>query len=58
MINYVGSDKNHLDTFYLGNTEKILGDIYLRKDDIVTLTAAEYKALATKTAPYYFITDV
>ena len=31
---------------------------YLRKDDIVTLTAAEYEALVTKTAPYYFITDV
>ena len=31
---------------------------YLRKDDIVTLTSAEYEALVTKTAPYYFITDV
>lgn len=31
---------------------------YLRKDNIVTLTAAEYEALVTKTAPYYFITDV
>lgn len=31
---------------------------YLPKSDIVTLTAAEYEALVTKTAPYYFITDV
>jgi hypothetical protein len=31
---------------------------YLSKADIVTLTAAEYEALETKTAPYYFITDV
>ncbi len=31
---------------------------YLPKSDIVTLTAAEYEALETKTAPYYFITDV
>lgn len=35
MINFVGSDKKHLDTFYLGDTEKILGDICLRKDDIL-----------------------
>ena len=35
MINYIGSDKNHLDTFYLGDTEKILGDIYLRREDIL-----------------------
>ena len=44
------SDKAKLDGITISN--------YLRKDDIVTLTAAEYEALATKTAPYYFITDV
>lgn len=44
------SDKTKLDGITISD--------YLRKDDIVTLTAAEYEALATKTAPYYFITDV
>ena len=44
------SDKTKLDGITVSN--------YLRKDDIVTLTAAEYEALTTKTAPYYFITDV
>lgn len=43
------SDKTKMDN--LDNT-------YLKKTDIVTLTAAEYDALQTKTAPYYFITDV
>ena len=44
------SDKTKLDGITISD--------YLRKDDIVTLTAAEYEALVTKTAPYYFITDV
>lgn len=43
------SDKTKMDN--LDNT-------YLKKTDIVTLTAAEYDALQIKTAPYYFITDV
>lgn len=43
------SDKTKMDN--LDNT-------YLKKTDIVTLTAAEYDVLQTKTAPYYFITDV
>ena len=44
------SDKTKLDGITISD--------YLRKDDIITLTAAEYEALVTKTAPYYFITDV
>ena len=44
------SDKTKLDGITISD--------YLRKDDIVTLTAAEYEALVNKTAPYYFITDV
>ena len=31
---------------------------YLAKDAIVTITAADYEELVTKTAPYYFVTDV
>ena len=44
------SDKTKLDGITISD--------YLSKSDIVTLTAAEYEALVTKTAPYYFITDV
>lgn len=41
----------------IGNTDIDLSG-YFSKSEIVTLTSAEYNDLTSKTASYYFITDV
>lgn len=41
----------------IGNTDIDLSN-YIKKTDLPTLTAAQYDALETKTAQYYFVTDV